>query len=62
MMQVIKENGKVVEVDCDNFADESVPNSFVLGHCMDDRGYQKCIVFKECWSIYTRRRSPEEVI
>ena len=55
-MQVVRENGKMVEIDCDFFADESVENTFVIGHCMDDRGNPKCPVFKECWSIYTRRR------
>lgn len=58
-MQVVKGDGKPIEIDCDNFADESVDNSFVVGHCMDERSNPKCPVFKECWSVYTRRRELE---
>ncbi len=54
-MQVIKENGKVVEVDCDNFADESFPLSEIRIKCYDERGYPKCPVWEECFKIYTRR-------
>ena len=48
-MQITKSDGKLVEVDCDFFADETVPNDFVIRHCMGGGGNPICPVFRECW-------------
>jgi hypothetical protein len=59
-MEVTKSNGKVVEIDCDFFADETVPTDYQWGHCFDmTTKSPMCPVFRECYMIYTRRR--EEV-
>lgn len=55
-MQVVKGDGKAVEIDCEWFADESIPLELVVGKCTDERGNPKCPVFRECYVIYTRRR------
>ena len=55
-MEVVKENGKVVEIDCDFFADETLPNEVAKNICFSEQGAPKCPVFHECWSVYTRRR------
>jgi hypothetical protein len=54
-MEVVKENGKVVEVDCDYFADESLSLDVAKELCFTDKGIPKCPVYHECWKVYTRR-------
>ena len=53
-MQIKKSDGKLVEVGCDFFADETVPDDFVIRHCMGGRDTPICPVFRECWIIYMR--------
>jgi len=57
---VTKTNGKVVEIDCDYFADEDVPREWVVEHCYDMKlGIPKCVVHRECYGVYTRRIDQE---
>lgn len=53
-MQITKSDGKLVEVDCDFFADETVPDDFVIRHCMGGGGNPICPIFRECWFMYMR--------
>jgi hypothetical protein len=56
MVEIRTADGKTVDLDCDWFADESVPSEFMLEHCVDMKAEKvKCPIYNECWRIYTRR-------
>ena len=55
-MEIVKSDGKVVEIDCEHFADEEVGTDFQWGHCFDPVTKTPCcLVFYECSRVYSRR-------
>ena len=56
MTVITKKDGKEIEKDCDFFADENTPISFIKENCFTETGLPKCPLIEECFSIYTRRK------
>lgn len=53
-MQITRSDGKLIEVDCNFFANEAVPDEFVIKHCMAGGSNPICPIFRECWLTYKR--------
>ena len=55
-MEIITADKRKLNIECEFFADETVPNSYVIENCVTKDILPKCPAYNECWKIYTRRR------